>query len=335
MVSAPPRLPRAPEASSAGLSPMARVLLGVGLTLALPAEARSPSFAIALRRWLQAIRRDETGPAPAGDRPSLAGPRPALPPAVVADTIAGDRPSGPGTVDAPTRSVSESPEVPPAVPEPEGIARAPVEGPPPTSPGAAPPVEEVRAPSVTDDSRPFAIPVVTEFGGLFYLINLGLFLGLYGDFSNPAEPGIALDLWDFVAMVGLRLAGESVQDDPVWSLLARLARRDEREPPGRDFDPGDAWRLPPEWLSAFPEPGDWVWDADRGRLRVRHAQGFLVLDVPLDDGSVEGRLDEEMRAYPAVAVRRDRLPARKPTGRRSSDGSIACCLTSGPACSER
>ena len=171
---------------------------------------------------------------------------------------------------------------------------------------------------MTDDSRPLIVSVVTEFGGLFYLINLGLFLGLYGDSSTPAEPGIALDLWDFVAMVSLRLAGESVRDDPVWPLLARLAGRDEREPPGRDFDPGDDWRLPPEWLSAFPEPGDWAWDADRGRLRVRHAEGFLVLDVPLDDGPVEGRLDEEMRAYPAVALRRGRVPARRPTDHRSS-----------------
>jgi hypothetical protein len=313
---APPRLPRAPEAASAGLSPMARVLLDVGLTLArAPSEARSPSFAIELRRLLEAIRGEEAGPAPAGDRPLLAGPRPALPPAVVADTIAGDRPSELRTVDAPTRSVSESSEVPPAAPAPEDTGLAPDERPPATGPDAVPTVEEARTPADSDGSRPFVVPVVTEFGGLFYLINLGLFLGLYGDFSNPAEPGIALDLWDFVAMVGLRLAGESVRDDPVWPLLARLAGRDEREPPGRDFDPGDDWRLPPEWLSAFPEPDCWMWDADGGRLRVRHPQGFLVLDVLLGDApSFEGWLDEEMRAYSAVALRRGRVPRAEAAG---------------------
>lgn len=81
--------------------------------------------------------------------------------------------------------------------------------------------------------------VETEFGGLFYLINLGIFLGLYGDFTTPDEPGLQLNIWDFVALVGRELVGEDLENDPVWSLLARLAQRKEGDLPGDNFEPPD------------------------------------------------------------------------------------------------
>src|SRR5213076_1469870 len=37
---------------------------------------------------------------------------------------------------------------------------------------------------------PVAPFVETDLGGLFYLINVGLFLELYGDFTSPLRPGI-------------------------------------------------------------------------------------------------------------------------------------------------
>src|SRR5262245_18146108 len=79
-------------------------------------------------------------------------------------------------------------------------------------------------------------PIETDLGGFFYLINLGLFLGLYGDFTTPGTPGIGLSLWDFVAVVGRHLIGER-RRDPIWDLLARLAGRKRSERPGRGFEP--------------------------------------------------------------------------------------------------
>lgn len=137
--------------------------------------------------------------------------------------------------------------------------------------------------------------IETRFGGLFYLINLGLFLNLYGDFTTPLRPGLALPVWDFLALLGERLCGARVREDAVWGLLAQLAGRGEDEPPGRDFAPDDAWRMPPDWLAPFREQGVWSWSDEGGRLRVRHAEGFLVLDVPHADE--ERRLDEELLAY--------------------------------------
>jgi len=323
----PPRLARAPEGASAGLGLPARALLGIGLTLArATAEARTPSFAHALHRWLAAISHHETGYAAGVDHEFIAEePRPGSTMTSGVDVKAGDGPSEsftadaePSAADAAPPAASDSPaaaaSVPPPVSEPEGLGRAEDGDPGSSGPDIRPLIEEVRAPILSEDDGPMVVPVVTEFGGLFFLINLAVFLGLYGDFSTPAEPGIALDLWDFVALVGLRLVGEPLRVDPVWPLLARLAVRDEWEPPGQDFDPGNEWRLPPEWLAAFPKPSDWVWDYNGDRLRVRHAEGFLVLDVPLGAGAVECRLEEEMRAYPAVQLRPGHVPSAEAEG---------------------
>src|SRR5215213_1471090 len=164
----------------------------------------------------------------------------------------------------------------------------------------------------SDEAAEFLLPssisqarIQTGFGGLFYLVNLGLFLNLYGDFTTPLTPGLALPLWDFLALLGERLCGAPVREDAVWGLLAGLAGRGEEEPPGRDFAPEDAWRLPAEWLAPFRGPCVWFWSDEGGRLRVRHPEGFLVLDMPLALESrrrrttrdVERLLDEELAVY--------------------------------------
>jgi hypothetical protein len=143
-------------------------------------------------------------------------------------------------------------------------------------------------------------PVIdTELGGFFYLINLGLFLDLYGDFSTPSRPGIALSIWDFVALLGRQLVGEKLQQDPLWLLLAQLAGRSGQEQPGIGFDPPQAWRLPEEWLEPFPESGPWQWAVAHGRLRVRHPEQFWVLDVPSQAGSPRQQLQHEVQTYRA------------------------------------
>lgn len=168
---------------------------------------------------------------------------------------------------------------------------------------AAEVVEFIHRPSISQAR------IQTGFGGLFYLVNLGLALNLYGDFTSPLRPGIALPLWDFLALLGERLCGVRVREDAVWGLLAGLTGREVDEPPGRDFAPADAWRMPAEWLAPFGEPRVSSWSDEGGRLRVRHAEGFLVLDVPLVRTASDGerQLAAELLAYggPAgFAVRR-------------------------------
>ena len=145
--------------------------------------------------------------------------------------------------------------------------------------------------------------VETKLGGLFYLVNVGLFLELYGDFTTPRQPGLALPIWDFVALLGRRLCGAGVrEDDAVWSLLARLAGRVDREELGANFEPPSEWRVPPAWLAPFPESSVWRWSARGGRLRVRHPEGFLILDVPRRARAARSRqLRDEMGAYTHAA----------------------------------
>jgi len=140
----------------------------------------------------------------------------------------------------------------------------------------------------------------TQFGGLFYLINLGIYLGLYGDFTTPAEPGIELNIWDFVALVGRELVGERIQADPLWTLLARLSGRAEGEEPGSGFKPKDEWRLPAEWLGPFAKESLGRWWAGQGRLRLFHSGGFLMLDVPLAAGDPAEQLQREMKPYKSL-----------------------------------
>jgi hypothetical protein len=169
--------------------------------------------------------------------------------------------------------------------------------------------------------------IETRLGGIFYLINLGLFLNLYGDFTTPAQPGSDLPIWDFIALVGKHLGGGKVeapgsagvppaydvvmavnerqarrqrsQADPVWSLLARLSGRNEDDPPGEEFSAPESWRLPTEWLASFEEEGIWRWERVDDRLRVWHPEGFLVVDVPAE-AEPEEQLARETREHRGV-----------------------------------
>ncbi|MDX6529951.1 MAG: hypothetical protein QOH41_2241 [Blastocatellia bacterium] len=140
------------------------------------------------------------------------------------------------------------------------------------------------------------VRIETAFGGIFYLVNVGLFLELYCDFTMPAGENLGLSIFDFVALIGRRLLDEQLKDDPVWELLAQLAGRSELDVPGKDFEPPEEWRLPAQWLEAFPEKGPLEWAVEGRRLLVKHSAGFLILDVPLAGDPAE-QLEREMMVY--------------------------------------
>ncbi len=106
---------------------------------------------------------------------------------------------------------------------------------------ATPPYPLVSTPEIpclgTSAVDPAPAVTLTGWGGVFYLINVALALELYGDFTQPRSPGLALPLWDFLALVGRRLVGDPLVADPLWRWLARLSGRDPSESPGLHFDP--------------------------------------------------------------------------------------------------
>jgi len=147
-----------------------------------------------------------------------------------------------------------------------------------------------------DDVDSASTEIETNLGGVFYLINLAQYLNLYGDFTTPATLGIDLNIWDFVTFVAQEFVGDAEAGDPIWPFLAELGGREIGDPPGENFHPEDEWRLPPEWLSSFDENQPCQWHAQDGRLRLLHAEGFAILDLPLA-GSGRAQLQREVEPY--------------------------------------
>jgi hypothetical protein len=153
--------------------------------------------------------------------------------------------------------------------------------------------------------------IETGLGGLFYLINVAIYLNLYPDFTRPLEPGLSMPIWDFIWLVGRRMLAGQVRDDPVWRFLARLAGRSEEELPGKQFEPPDEWRIPVEWLKPFGRRSVWTWSVEGERLRIRHHEGFWILDVRTNTDP-EKCLREETGAYSAAADFKLRRGKRRP-----------------------
>ncbi len=125
--------------------------------------------------------------------------------------------------------------------------------------GEAPtvPLSENRPDAVAPEPIDFDIAIDSEFAGVFFLLNVGIALGLYSDFTSPVQHGIDLDVWDFLALTGNSLLipplpVAAFQSDPIWPLLATLANRGEGEPPGAGFTPQDGQHLT-AWLATTVE----------------------------------------------------------------------------------
>jgi hypothetical protein len=293
------------------LAPAAELMAGIAVTLAAsPTLARSRAFSAAAEMWLETVSEspaetdDHALPAspvmPRAERSAQRKPhhaeteaaavRAAPPPPVSADP---PRPLSrrPDLLDsdklapAPVAPASET-EVPAKAtsllrrsrePTREPLLSAPPETsrPPPQQrlPVEPPPVEVPREPMRLTE---------TDLGGLFFLVNLALYLDLYGDFARPRHHDLALPLFDFVALLGREL-GAGSEHDPLWLLLAELAGRPPEQPPGGGFVPPASWVLPDGWLTPFLDvDGDWTLYAPPGRLQIVHSAGFIAADLPFE-----------------------------------------------------
>jgi hypothetical protein len=128
-----------------------------------------------------------------------------------------------------------------------------------SAPALSSPCASAPAQHTVIERRPVVIePIATELGGVFFLLNVALHLELYGDFTTPLAPGIALNIWDFIALVGRALSvdtvGDDFFDDAVWPLLAELAGRRRETPPGVAFEPPCEWTIPERWVRAIDLP---------------------------------------------------------------------------------
>jgi hypothetical protein len=148
----------------------------------------------------------------------------------------------------------------------------------------------VEAPSAGDDMAAAPIAparsraIATTHGGLFYLLNAALTLGLYGDFTAPRAQGLSLSPWDLLAWLGQHWFGRAFRRDPLWRLLADLAGRAAKRAPSWRVDPPSQWAPDDDWLRPWAPMAMLEQDVDRRarRLQLRHPAGFAVFDVPRD-----------------------------------------------------
>jgi hypothetical protein len=248
---------------------------------------------------------------------------PARPAAIRTAAVAFEASPGAPSAAAGPRPTDAQPSSPSSPLSDDALANAPLSVDAP--PAAEPPRWSPAAPHAPSPpprrGRAFGSPIHTQLGGVFYLVNLALYLQLYGDGEN-----LPLPLWDFVGSMARALLGEpfttgAFANDPVWTLLAELAGRSADEPPGAGFAPPAEWRLPRAWLIPFTPGPVRHWIAD-GRLSIWHAEGFAIVDVSID-GDLGAQLVAELAAYagaigPALDVRPPSSPHAAP-----SDGAVA------------
>jgi hypothetical protein len=296
-----------PESTAPSLGPEQQALIGIGLMLTrAPAEIRKSSFAEAIDRWKTAL----TGPGSLDPKQEQARTR---------ETNSRSEPSASrhSGLDPESGNVTEKPldsrfsgndERTSSPVEKHQYRESRREGQFDIEDASSivdtglggrdnPSMMQSRAMEAAQSGLLNETVIETDLGGLFYLVNLGLYLGLYGDFTTPLQPGIDLSIWDFITLAGRRLVGETASDDPVWSLLAALAGRNDGATPGAGFEPPDEWRLPISWLESFSLETAWRWSSDDDRLRLLHGEGFVVLDVARTSEEPLVQLSHEIKTY--------------------------------------
>lgn len=311
-----PWLPGPPDSA---LSPQAGYLLGLSLALAAaPAYARSLAFARACAGWLSwALAAPAAQPAPAT--------QPALPAVNVSPV------GGPATAPAQPGPASPHP-APPALPGTAASSRAPGPAGPagdalasgPASPHPAPlahPVglpaaalgqlqPEIHARPVAEPAGAGAVPVAegvaTGLGGLLYLVNWLVRLGLPGGWTDPplAEH---VGGWAILEALGRALLGPAQAGyaaDPLWPALQALDGRPPGQAIGHALPPPEAFRLPPAVLRRHGAADAlWLAAARAGRLRLAtFAGGYLVADLPLAARAPAAVVDAELAACAAAGV---------------------------------
>ena len=233
-----------PECSQPGLDGPSRILLALCLGLRrVPAQVRSPAFA----QFVRLVVEESAMPAILAETQQSPRPAPPARPRLEearspAEDLVVWRSQHPGAAPHAPHHAPSVPLTEVRVSDTPGVAR-------PT--GAPPTLEIVRkdqkTPSLPEQSsrsasnpKPAHNPAFeadasllaceTRFGGLFYVLNAALHMGLYGDFTQPRTRGVELSPWDFLALCGRKWFGRRFETDPLARYLARLAGHDGEDP---------------------------------------------------------------------------------------------------------
>jgi hypothetical protein len=297
------------------LSPAARALLLASVLLARTpsiSTGNAPRLAARISAFAMASKGPEGGLHPPASPPPPKAPERSLArPGAAARSIAGAgarhsppelRPALPlhqirrggdqADAGAPAARTWEAPPPDGGLPQSEVPSQTP-------PPARSPPAEPFLAADAEFDSA---------FGGLLFLINAFVALGLYPDFTEPL--GRRLDpspLW-LVDRIGRWRFGARYRRDPLAGWIAGNAARGclPRQ-----------WRAKEEWLAGFGAAPSRRLFVGRARTTLWHPAGFPLLDGPTPGlARLARRLGPRMRV--GAGRPRSRLPSRGP------DRWVAC-----------
>ena len=218
----------------------------------------------------------------------------------------------------------------PSAPTPKGAISRPQQGEPVILADQIPAKPAPTAPAHTDPAPPMAAPTPpasawreptltpflppdarfeTGFGGLLFLLNAFIALGLYPDFTQPL--GTRLDpspLW-LANRIGRFWFGARYRADPLAGWIAAHAASGPLP---------HIWLAEPEWLTGFETPAAPRLAAQQGRTTIWHPAGFPLYD--------EEKARAPHRPYRLAGCRRPRAariaPARLPA--KPADRWAAC-----------
>lgn len=156
----------------------------------------------------------------------------------------------------------------------------------------------------------FGAALETAYGGVFHLLNLALALGLYPDFTSPAERGIALHPWDYLSLLARELVGAEFEADPLCGWLADAAGRPQGVEAGLWASaPERDWQMPPHWLTPWAaQAKPWRCVVARGRQALWHPVGFCVADLSGNETLLGAQ-------WPGWAAPRRVVPCTRPAPR--------------------
>ncbi len=152
----------------------------------------------------------------------------------------------------------------------------------------------------------------TQHGGLFFVLNAALQLGLYGDFSQPLQRGLEMSPWQFLHVVGLAFGRRRFARDPLAAWLREGWLPPEEAAACAAELP---WRIERDWLRPFAgdtRPLRAVWAA--GKLTLLHPAGFAIGATPATLAQCEHWIAAQLAALGLAAARIVRVVARTPGG---------------------
>lgn len=285
----------APEARRSDLPPPARLLLLIGLV----AERRPAMLAVrtASLAFAAVAAGDLPAPEEIPNRPRTLAPAPS---ASAQDGRLGRAPADPVESDP---SQAPSPAVVPA-PVDETVPRGRGDAEPRRSAvSAAAERAERPARARPVEAAPPSAAIRSDYGGLLFLLNALLALGIYGDFSEPRRSLPGLSPFGLLRLLGRAWFGAPFVADPLHGLLVRLAGG-RRADSARDFE-ARRWAPPREWLLPWPDSGPAL-VAGRGRPMLWHPAGFPLAELNGADPRAT------VRAARQAGLKGRPLPARLP-----------------------